>query len=100
MYTLLNEKQAIDFVMENGYCGFDCLSYGIREKLIFALPGRENLYIAGYTFDEETEETWYIDSVERLSDEFMKKNNVLYRYRYLSHPDNEKDRTVLLGIYL
>ena len=100
MYTLLDAKQAVQFVTDNGYNGTDCLSYGIKEKLIFPLSGEKDLYIAGYTYDEETGETWYIDSIERLTDEFMEENDILYRYRYLSHPDNEKDRSIVLAIYL
>lgn len=97
MYTLLNEKDAVEWIRSHDTyeeCKQITIDYGIQKGYIFPLPGNSEFYLTAWTYDYLNNQIHYIDMVEKIPDNFVKEHEFTYNYLYTYHIDKDMDTLI------
>lgn len=89
MYTLLDKNNAMEWIcthIDNNECKKISVDYGIDKGYIFPLPGNSDFYLAAWTYDYLNNEVFFVDSVNKLSED--------ERYQYRYHSDRNPDKEI------
>lgn len=97
MFVLLNREQALNWLKENNpkYYKKSGIEDAVNDGILFTLPGRskelEPLYLSKFEYNSFGYEPLQIDSIVRLTDEYMDYYHLTSRYKVFYHRIDNSD---------
>ena len=91
MFVLLNREEALNWLKENDpkYYKETGIEEAVKDKVLLTLPGRskdlEPLYLSKLEYNSFGYEPLQIDSIVRLTDEYMAYYHLASRYKVFYH---------------